>query len=80
MYVAEYSPDRVVQYTHVNPVDQEFDGARDLVDATDDAQLGLQASVAALEELLRGRRRALRPAGALSAWAEAGRQAMKGRR
>jgi acetyl-CoA carboxylase biotin carboxylase subunit len=65
---------------HVNHVDQEFEGARDLADETPDEELGLQASIAALEELLRGRRRALRPAAPLSSWAEAGRHAMKGRR
>ena len=73
-------PAFVAGEVHVNHVDDEFEGARDLLDATDDTELGLQASVAALEELLRGRRRALRPAETLSAWAEAGRQAMKGRR
>ena len=65
---------------HVNHVDEEFDGATDLADETPDEELGLQVSLAALDDLLRGRRRALRPSGPLSAWAEAGRLAMKGRR
>jgi len=65
---------------HVNHVDEEFDGAADLADETPDQELGLHVSLAAIDELLRGRRRAVRPSGSLSPWAEAGRLSMKERR
>jgi acetyl-CoA carboxylase biotin carboxylase subunit len=73
-------PAFVAGQVHVNHVDTEFVGAEDLRSELPDEELALSAVTVALDDLIRARRRAVRPAPKLAPWAEGGRLSIRGRR